>query len=63
MEKFVNAMLEFAGKVSSNRYMVAIRDTFTDLLPIIIVTKNREDLTVFFACFCFVSNKDCTVIF
>lgn len=35
-EKFMNAMLTVAGKIGSNRWLVCIRDAFTDLMPIII---------------------------
>ena len=36
-EKFMNGMLIFAGKLQSNRYMAAIKDAFTDLMPIVII--------------------------
>lgn len=36
-EKFMNVMLTVAGKIGNNRYLAAIRDAFTDLMPIIIV--------------------------
>ena len=36
-EKFMNVMLTVAAKIGNNRYLAAIRDAFTDLMPIIIV--------------------------
>lgn len=36
-EKFMNVMLTIAGKIGNNRYLAAIRDAFTDLMPIIII--------------------------
>ena len=35
-EKFMNAMLTFAGKIGNNRLMTCIRNAFTDLMPLII---------------------------
>ncbi|MBQ9825248.1 MAG: PTS sugar transporter subunit IIC [Solobacterium sp.] len=35
-EKFMNFLLNVAGKVSNNKYLSAIRDSFTDLMPVII---------------------------
>lgn len=36
MNKFINRMVIFAGKMSSNRYLTVIRDAFITVMPIII---------------------------
>lgn len=36
-EKFTNALLTVATKIGSNRYLAAIRNAFTDLMPLIII--------------------------
>lgn len=35
-DKLMNALLAFAGKISSQRHMIAIKNAFTANLPIII---------------------------
>ena len=37
IEKFEAVMMPIAGKVSSNKYLLAMRDSFSMLLPFIIV--------------------------
>lgn len=41
IEKFEGVMMPLAGKISGNRYLLAMRDAFSMLLPFIIVTPGQ----------------------